>query len=82
MWLAMAPRFATWPDTLPEMAGLDVPTLVVVGAEDDTMRPQCEALAAAVPGAQLAVIDGVRHSPHLEAPATCLAVVTAFLDSG
>ncbi|MGH9280883.1 MAG: alpha/beta fold hydrolase [Acidimicrobiales bacterium] len=81
MWLAMAPRFATWPDTLPEMAGLDVPTLVLVGADDDTMRPQCEALAAAVPGAQLAVIDGVRHSPHLEAPAACLAAVTAFLDS-
>lgn len=81
MWLAMAPRFPAWPDTLAELPGLANPTLVLVGSDDETMRPQCEALAAAIPGAQLVVLPGVRHSPHLEAPAACLDAVSGFLDA-
>jgi pimeloyl-ACP methyl ester carboxylesterase len=81
MWLAMAPRFPAWPDTLAEVAALTVPTLVLVGAEDETMRPQCERLAVSIPGARLAVIDGTRHSPQLEAPERCWAALSAFLDA-
>ncbi len=44
------------------------PTLVIVGA-DDPARDRAEAVAAGIPGARLAVIDGVGHAPHLEAPA-------------
>ncbi|MFP5319796.1 MAG: alpha/beta fold hydrolase [Acidimicrobiia bacterium] len=80
MWTAMAPRFTSWPDTLDEVAGLDVPTLVLVGAEDDTMRPHCERLAAVIPAARLAVLDGVRHSPHLEDTDRCWAVLAGFLE--
>lgn len=82
MWLAMAPRFPAWPDTRAELKALTVPTLVLVGSEDQTMRPQCEALAGALPEARLEVIDGVRHSPHLEAPRESLAAVTVFLRGG
>lgn len=79
MWLTMAPRFPEWPDTLSDMATVDVPALVLVGADDQTMRPQCEAIAAAMPEARLAVLDGVRHSPHLEAPDKCLEEILAFM---
>ncbi len=79
MWTAMAPRFPVWPDNLAEVAGLATPTLVVVGADDQTMRADCERLAATIPAARLALLEGVRHSPHLEAPEVCLAVLVDFL---
>ena len=80
MWLAMAPRFLAWPDTLAEVGRLAVPTLVVVGDEDETMLPHCERLAAAIPGARLAVIEGTRHSPQVEAPDRVWDVLASFLD--
>ncbi|MGH9226561.1 MAG: alpha/beta fold hydrolase [Acidimicrobiales bacterium] len=80
MWMAMAPRFPAWPDTLDEVRSLDVPTLVVCGSEDETMGPQCEALASAIPGARLAVIEGTRHSPQVEDPERTLAALRRFLD--
>ncbi len=81
MWTAMAPRFPVWPDNLDEVAAIAVPTLVVVGDQDKTMRPHCERLADAIPGARFVLMDGVRHSPHLEAPDRCLAVLSDFLDA-
>ena len=80
MWLALAPRFPAWPDTLADVAQLDVPTLVVVGEEDETMRPQCERLAAAIPAASFELVRGTRHSPQLEAPDRFWPVVLSFLD--
>jgi pimeloyl-ACP methyl ester carboxylesterase len=80
MWTAMAPRFPEWPDTLEEVRALAVPTLVVVGSEDSTMRPHCERLAAAVPSARLAVIDPAGHSPQIEQPARCIEEIVAFLE--
>jgi 3-oxoadipate enol-lactonase len=47
----------------------DIPTLIVVG-EADTVTPpeQAEAMARAIPGAQLAVIRGAGHLSPLERP--------------
>ncbi len=47
----------------------DIPTLVVVG-EADTVTPpeQAEAMARAIPGAQIAVIRGAGHLSPLERP--------------
>lgn len=81
MWTAMAPRFPGWPDTLAEVAAIGVPTLVVVGSDDETMRPHCERLATAIPGARLEVLDGVRHSPPLEATDRCWDALARFLDT-
>ena len=80
MWLAMAPQFPDWPDTLADITTLDVPTLVVVGEEDETMRGHCERLAGTIPGAAFALVPGTRHSPQLEAPDRFWPVVLAFLD--
>jgi pimeloyl-ACP methyl ester carboxylesterase len=50
------------PDREPELAGLDMPTLVIHGAEDPLVPPGCgELTAAAIPGATLEIIDGMGH---------------------
>jgi 2-succinyl-6-hydroxy-2,4-cyclohexadiene-1-carboxylate synthase len=60
------------------LAEVTAPTLVVVGG-DDPVRDRAAAVAAGVPGARLAVIDGVAHAPHLEAPAAFCRLVLDFL---
>jgi pimeloyl-ACP methyl ester carboxylesterase len=79
MWKSMVRQFPAWTGTLSELPKLSLPVLVVVGSDDETMRTQCEQLAAVIPGAELVVMDGVRHSPHMEAPGRCLSVLTGFL---
>ena len=54
------------------------PTLVIVGA-DDPARDRAEAVAAGIPGARLALIDGAGHAPHLEAPAAFIRLVIDFV---
>lgn len=58
------------PDYTPTLAGITVPTLVVVG-RDDTFTPVADArfLYERIPGARLAVIEGAGHLPNLERPA-------------
>ena len=54
-------------DFLPSLGGL--PTLVVVGAEDQLTPPKdAEAMAKAIPGARLAVIPHAGHMAPLEQP--------------
>lgn len=79
MWLALAPRFLSWPATADALAATKVPTLVITGSEDGTMRADCEHLATSVPDARLVVVDGAGHSPQLEQPALCWDEIRAFL---
>lgn len=81
MWLAVAPRFHTQGDRLGRLATLAVPTHVIVGENDSVMRDDCERLAATIPGAQLTVIPGAGHSPHVEAPDAWAEALTGFLDT-
>jgi pimeloyl-ACP methyl ester carboxylesterase len=57
---------------------VQAPTLVITG-EFDPVRSRSESVARGIPGATHAVIDGVGHTPHLEAPASFLYVVLPFL---
>jgi YbgC/YbaW family acyl-CoA thioester hydrolase len=63
---------------LGSLAGL--PTLVLAG-EHDELTPVAthETMAAAIPGAKLAVIPGAGHLPPLEAPETVTHVLAGFL---
>lgn len=69
---AMVPLF----DRLRDVAA---PTLVIAGALDSVGRPRAEAVAAGIPGARLAVIDGAGHTPHLERPAAFRRLALEFL---
>ena len=64
------------------LAGLRVPTLIVVG-ESDELTPVGESrkMAALIAGARLEVIPGSGHLPNLEQPARFNAVLSAFLES-
>jgi 3-oxoadipate enol-lactonase len=74
--LEMATRFTDFPD----FATIDVPTLVVVGSEDRIAPPHiARAMAEAIPGAELTVIEGAGHISNVEAPDAFNSVVGSFL---
>jgi pimeloyl-ACP methyl ester carboxylesterase len=63
-----------------DLANIRVPTLVVWG-ERDTLFPvrHGEHVVRSIPGAQLEVLDGVGHCPHLEAPTKLAAIIGRFV---
>ncbi len=66
-----------------ELSKIRVPALFVWCRQDQvTPLNWGEAFAAAVPGAQLAVIDACGHFPNLEKPAEFNQAVIDFLDKG
>lgn len=69
------------PDSTPGLAGIRVPTLVVVG-EEDTLTPPSDAraMAAAVPRSRLEVIPGAGHLANLEAPDAFNRILLDFLE--
>jgi pimeloyl-ACP methyl ester carboxylesterase len=79
MYAAMALELAGRPDRLAELGSLDLPVLVVVGAEDRNFLAAAHRMAEAVAGAQLAVIPDAAHSPQFEHPEAWWAAVSGFL---
>ena len=65
---------------LPELAGL--PTLVVVGEEDELTPPDtARALADRIPGARLVTVHGSGHLPPVERPVETTRALVEFLRS-
>lgn len=61
--------------------GLDLPAICLAGSRDGATPPSVvEALAAAIPGAVLEVLDDVGHLPPIEAPAAMARAVLAARD--
>jgi pimeloyl-ACP methyl ester carboxylesterase len=76
---AMRDRVDSRP-TLPQLDGL--PTLVVVGEQDQTTPPSAaRVIADGIPGAVLSVIPGAGHLPPVEQPLATTRVLTEFLQS-
>jgi pimeloyl-ACP methyl ester carboxylesterase len=69
------------PDSIPTLATIACPTLVVVG-EQDTLIPPAESdkMAAAVKGAKLARIPNAGHIANVENPEAFNAALTGFMD--
>jgi protocatechuate 4,5-dioxygenase alpha subunit len=68
------------PDAGPLLSTVRCPTLVVVGREDRwSPLAQHEAIAAAIPGAQLVVIENSGHMSTVEQPAAVTAALLSFL---
>jgi pimeloyl-ACP methyl ester carboxylesterase len=67
-------------DALERLGAVRAPTLVIGGAEDRLMPPaHSEALAKAIPGAQLCLIPRAGHLTYLEAPGAFAREVLRFV---
>jgi pimeloyl-ACP methyl ester carboxylesterase len=59
------------PDSTPDLAGIDVPTLVVTSTQDQLIAAEVSAeMAGQIPGARLETIEGAGHLSNLEATET------------
>jgi pimeloyl-ACP methyl ester carboxylesterase len=65
-------------DGLPSIA---VPTLIIVGEQDQPFLAACEYMAKKVPGARLEIIAGAGHSSNLDQPEAFNRVLLDFLDA-
>ena len=64
------------PDSMPLLAGICVPALVVAGHEDTlTPPPEVRQMAAAIPGARYEDIEAAGHLSNLENPTVFNRVV-------
>lgn len=81
MWAALAPEIAREPDARAELATLSCPALVMVGRLDAAFYDASLAIAAAVPGARLAVIPDAGHHPQFENPVAWRDALVSFLDA-
>lgn len=69
-------------DVLPELAGVNLPALVIVGTEDEALPPErSERLARALPSAELVTIEGAGHLSCLEQPEKFNDALLGFLRS-
>lgn len=67
-------------DFRPSLQHVDVPTLVLCGREDQITPLECsEEMAAAIPGATLAVLEHCGHMSTLERPDAVTAALRAWL---
>jgi YbgC/YbaW family acyl-CoA thioester hydrolase len=70
------------PDSTPLLPTIDVPTLVVVGAEDELMpATAARTMTSAIPGAAMRTIAGAGHLAPLEAPTAVTRVIAEFLEA-
>ncbi len=70
------------PDSSPDLPGLLVPALVIHGEEDQLIpQDEAQAIAEAIPGAELAIIPDAGHMLNLEQPAVFNEIVRDFLES-
>ena len=79
MYAAMALQLVYRADLLDALAELAVPTLVLVGAEDQAFVGAAHRMAATIPGAELVVVTDAAHSPQFENPDAWWAAVSGFL---
>lgn len=79
---AMMSELSGRPDSLPALRSLDLPVLVIAGEHDmPGFVAGSQAMAAAIPGAALTVLDGAAHSPQFETPDAWWATLAGFLDA-
>lgn len=63
---ALAEQLQTFPGLLERLPAVDCKTTVIVGEHDGPLRDSAEAIAKAISGADLVVIDGAAHCPQEE----------------
>jgi pimeloyl-ACP methyl ester carboxylesterase len=78
-FVALGEAMAARESVLESLSTITIPTTVMVGELDGPFREPSEAMAAAIPGAELVVIPGCGHSPQEEDPQAWLAAMRAHL---
>lgn len=69
------------PDSSPDLAGIRVPTLVIVGEQDVVTPPSvAEGMHRVIPGSRLAVLPRAGHLANLEEPEAFDRALGSFLD--
>ncbi len=69
------------PDSVPDLAGLELPTLILHGAEDQLIPvSEAEVMRDGIPGAELVVLEGAGHLPNMEKPEEFNAAVRGFFE--
>lgn len=76
----LAGALREFPSTLDQLPSITCPVTVLVGELDAPLRGQADAIAAAIPDAELVVIDGAAHCPQEERPEAWLAAIRTHLD--
>lgn len=64
-------------DSLPS---IQVPTLIVVGAQDDPLIVASKYMAAKIPKARLVVVPEAGHAPNIDKPTIFNAALREFLE--
>lgn len=67
------------PSVIDDLAGMDVPALVLVGEEDEAFVRAAEVMAAKLPRARHVVVSGAGHIVNLERPEVFERELTDFL---
>jgi pimeloyl-ACP methyl ester carboxylesterase len=68
------------PALQPLLGRINVPTLIVWGAEDQVIPPECgEMYRDAIPGASLKVLERCGHWPHYEQPQELADMIKEFV---
>jgi pimeloyl-ACP methyl ester carboxylesterase len=79
MWATMLLELVHQPDQLELLAGVQCPTLVIVGDQDEPFVDASRAMAAVIPGAELVVVRDAGHSPQFENPGRWFEALDGFL---
>lgn len=79
MWTTMAPALLDQVDRLDSLRSLEVPTLVLVGDQDEPFLADSQRMADAVAGARLVVLPDSGHCPQDENPEPWWTALSAFL---
>jgi pimeloyl-ACP methyl ester carboxylesterase len=83
-WLAHAARgmlAQDGPRVIDSLPTIGVPTLIIVGDQDEPFLAPCRYMAGKIPGARLEIITGAGHSSNLDQPEAFNRVLGDFLDS-
>lgn len=78
-FVGFARELSSYESFVAELGRIACPTTVVLGEHDDALRPGCETIAAAVPGASLVVMEACGHSPQEDDPDGFVDVVRGHL---
>lgn len=79
MYAAMLVGLNAQADRLASLAALAVPTLILVGDQDESFLAPAQAMAKAMPGSEHVVIPDAGHSPQFENPDAWSGAVGGFL---